>query len=89
VVATKIDAASDYQRRADFEKGADRPTSVVEEFEKFCERQGLEFHAISAATGQGLIELLSAIWRRLDELKQEKLKCKDKDIDEMATSKVA
>jgi hypothetical protein len=33
--------------------------------------------------------LLSAIWRRLDELKQEKLKCKDKDIDEMATSKVA
>jgi GTPase len=89
VVATKIDAASAYQRRADFEKGVDRPTSVVEEFEKFCERQGLEFHVISAATGQGLIELLRAIWRRLDELKQEKLKCKDKDIDEMATLKVA
>jgi len=87
VVATKIDASSAYQRRADFEKGADRPTSVVEEFEKFCERQGLEFHAISAATGQGLIELLRAIWRRLDELKQEKLK--RKDIDEMATLKVA
>jgi GTPase len=87
VVATKIDAASADQRRADFEEGADRPTSVVEEFEKFCERQGLEFHAISAATGQGLIELLRAIWRRLNELKQEELKCKE--IDEKATSKVA
>src|SRR6266540_1194387 len=87
VVATKIDAASADQRRADFGEGADRPTSVVEEFEKFCERQGLEFHAISAATGQGLIVLLRAIWRRLDEAKQEELKCKE--IDEKATSKVA
>jgi predicted GTPase len=47
----------------------------------------LEFHAISAATGQGLKELLRAVWRRLDELKQEELKCKE--IDEKATSKVA
>jgi hypothetical protein len=47
----------------------------------------LEFHAISAATGQGLKELTRAVWGRLDELKQEELKCKE--IDENATSKVA
>jgi GTPase len=87
VVATKIDAASADQRRQDFEEGANRLTTVVEEFEEFCERHGLEFHAISAATGQGLKELLRAVWRRLDELKQEELKCKE--IDEKATSKVA
>jgi GTPase len=87
VVATKIDAASADRRRQDFEDGANRQTTLVEEFEEFCKRHGLEFHAISAATGQGLKELLRAVWRRLDELKQEELKCKE--IDEKATSKVA
>ena len=87
VVATKIDAASADRRRQDFEEGANRLTSSVEEFEEFCARHGLEFHAISAATGQGLKELLRAVWRRLDEVKQEELKCKE--IDEKATSKVA
>ncbi|HEX2488029.1 MAG TPA: GTPase, partial [Blastocatellia bacterium] len=87
VVATKIDAASADRRRQDFEDGANRQTTLVEEFEEFCKRHGLEFHAISAATGQGLKELLRAVWRRLDELKQEELKCKE--IDEEAASKVA
>ena len=87
VVATKIDAASADRRRQDFEDGANRQTTLVEEFEEFCKRHGLEFHAISAATGQGLKELLRAVWRRLDELKQEELKCNE--IDEKATSKVA
>jgi len=89
VVATKIDAASADRRRAEFEEGANRTSSLVEEFEEFCGRQGLEFHAISAATGRGLKELLRAVWRRLDGLKQEELKYKDIDIDEQATSKVA
>jgi hypothetical protein len=89
VVATKIDAASADQRRADFEEGGGRPTATVEEFKEFCERQGLEFHAISAATGQGLIELLRAVWRRLDELKLEELKCKEIDDKATTNTKVA
>ncbi len=56
VVATKLDAQDDQNR--------------LEEFKKFCEREGLEFRAISAATGQGLKELLRAVERRLDSIKQ-------------------
>ncbi|MGH9832351.1 MAG: GTPase ObgE [Blastocatellia bacterium] len=56
VVATKLDAQDDQNRLA--------------EFKKFCEREGLEFHAISAATGQGLKELLRAVERRLDSIRQ-------------------
>ena len=87
VVATKLDALGADQRSTDFEEGANRPSSLFDELEEFCERQGLEFYAISAATGQGLKELLRAAWRRLDELKQEELRAKE--IDEKATSKVA
>jgi GTP-binding protein len=87
VVATKLDALGADQRSTDFEEGANRPSSLLDELEEFCERHGLEFHAISAATGQGLKELLRAAWRRLDELKQEELRAKE--IDEKATSKVA
>jgi GTP-binding protein len=56
VVATKLDALDDQDR--------------LEEFKKFCEREGLESHAISAATGQGLKELLRAVERRLDSIRQ-------------------
>ncbi len=56
VVATKLDALDDPER--------------LREFEKFCETQELEFRSISAATGQGLKELLYAVERRLDALKQ-------------------
>src|SRR5262249_12420424 len=56
VVATKLDAA---------------PVSLLDEFKEFCEREGLEFHEISAITGQGLKELLRAVERRLDALRQE------------------
>lgn len=85
VVATKLDAATADRRSTGFEEGANEPSSFLGEFEEFCERQGLEFHAISAVTGQGLKELLRAVWQRLDELKQEELKYRD----EKATSKVA
>jgi hypothetical protein len=87
VVATKLDAAHADQGSTGFEDGANRAISLLDEFEEFCERQGLEFHAISAVTGKGLKELLRAVWRRLDELKLEELRCKE--IDEKATSKVA
>lgn len=56
VVATKTDALDDEERLA--------------EFEKFCRARGLEFHTISAATGDGLKELIYAIGRKLDEMKQ-------------------
>jgi GTP-binding protein len=56
VVATKLDALDDQDR--------------LEELEKFCQRKDLEFHAISAATGQGLKELLRTVERRLDSIRQ-------------------
>lgn len=56
-VATKLDALDDPSR--------------LDEFRQFCEREGVEFHAISAASGSGLKELLRAVERRLDQLKRE------------------
>src|SRR5262249_42467647 len=85
VVATKLDAATADRRSTGFEEGANESSSLLDEFEEFCERHELEFHAISAVTGQGLKELLRAVWQRLDELKQEELKYKDEKV----TSKVA
>ena len=55
-VATKLDALDDQMR--------------LQEFAQFCEREGLEFHAISAASGQGLKELLRAVERHLNDMKQ-------------------
>ncbi len=56
VVATKIDALDDPGRLRDFER--------------FCRTHGLELQAISAASGQGLKDLLYAVERRLDEIKR-------------------
>jgi GTPase len=56
-VATKIDALDDAQRLADFKE--------------FCRNAGLEFHQISAASGNGLQELLYAVARELEGLQQE------------------
>ncbi|HZS08350.1 MAG TPA: GTPase ObgE [Blastocatellia bacterium] len=57
VVATKIDALDDAER--------------LREFEQFCRGEGLEFHAISAASGAGLKELLRAVERRLGEISED------------------
>ncbi|MCI0338486.1 MAG: GTPase ObgE [Acidobacteria bacterium] len=56
VVATKIDALDS--------------ENCMDELRQFCEREGLEFCAISAASGQGLKEMLRAVERRLDDIKQ-------------------
>lgn len=56
VAATKIDALDDASR--------------LEEFKEFCQNEGLEFYAISAASGQGLKELLRAAERRIDQIKE-------------------
>ncbi len=55
VVATKLDALGDENRLVDFRN--------------FCRKRGLEFYAISAATGEGLKELIHAVGRKLDEMK--------------------
>ena len=56
VVATKLDSLEDPAR--------------LDELTRYCEQESLEFHAISAATGQGLQELLFAVKTRLDLIRQ-------------------
>jgi len=59
VVATKIDATTDRSR--------------LEELEAFCKKKALEFHAISAATGDGVKELVRSMADALDRIPREKL----------------
>ena len=47
VVATKLDATTDRSR--------------LEELRAFAAKRGLEFHAISSATGEGIVELVRAM----------------------------
>src|SRR5581483_670003 len=54
VVATKLDATTDRNR--------------LEQLREYCAAHGLEFHAISAATGEGVRELVRAIADALDKL---------------------
>jgi GTPase len=54
VVATKLDATTDRTR--------------LEALREFCAERGLEFHAISAATGEGVRELVRSIADVLDKI---------------------
>src|SRR5712692_8365779 len=54
VVATKLDATTDRTR--------------LETLREFCSERGLEFHAISAATGEGVRELVRSIADALDKI---------------------
>jgi GTPase len=54
VVATKLDATTDRTR--------------LEELRNFCEQRNLPFHAISAATGEGVRDLVLAIADTLDQI---------------------
>jgi len=54
VVATKVDATTDRSR--------------LEELREFCAAHNLEFHAISAATGEGVRELVRSIADALDKI---------------------
>jgi GTP-binding protein len=54
VVATKLDATSDRAR--------------LERLRAFCAERGLAFHSISAATGEGVRELVRALADALDRL---------------------
>lgn len=57
VVAPKLDATTD--------------RSKLEELRVFCQKQGLEFHAISAATGEGVKSLVRAMADALDRIPKE------------------
>ena len=57
VVPTKLDALDDEQR--------------LDDFREYCRNYGFECHPISAATGQGIPELIRAIERRLNALRDE------------------
>ena len=54
VVATKLDATTDRTR--------------LESLWQFCAARGLEFHSISAATGEGVRELVRSIADALDKI---------------------
>src|SRR6516164_3597195 len=54
VVASKLDATTDRTK--------------IEELQEFCKQKDVEFHAISAATGEGLKELLRGMADALDRL---------------------
>jgi GTPase involved in cell partitioning and DNA repair len=54
VVATKLDATTDRSR--------------LESLRDFCRQQGLEFHSISAATGEGVRQLVRSIADALDRI---------------------
>jgi GTPase len=54
VVATKLDATTD--------------RTHLEELEAFCKQRNLEFHAISAATGEGVKDLVRSIADALDKI---------------------
>jgi GTPase len=59
VVATKLDATTEQTK--------------LEELKKFCKKKGLEFHPISAATGDGVRELVRGIADALDKIPKETL----------------
>jgi GTP-binding protein len=59
VVATKLDATTDH--------------SKLEELRAFCSKKGLEFHVVSAPTGNGVRELVRAMADALDKIPKETL----------------
>jgi GTP-binding protein len=68
VVATKLDATTDRTK--------------LEELRGFCAKKGLEFHAVSAPTGEGVKELVRAMADALDKIPKETLD--DEDAAEIA-----
>ena len=54
VVATKLDATTD--------------RTHLQELRAFCAKRGLEFHAVSSATGEGIVELVRTMADALDRI---------------------
>jgi GTPase len=59
VVATKLDATTDRGK--------------IDELRQFCSQRGLQFHSISAATGEGVKDLVRAIADALDRIPKQEL----------------
>jgi GTPase len=55
VVATKLDATTDRTR--------------LDQLASYCSSRGLEFHAISSASGEGIVELVRSMADALGRLK--------------------
>jgi GTP-binding protein len=69
VVATKLDATTDRTK--------------LEELRKFCKKKGLEFHAISAAAGEGVKELVRGIADALDKIPKEIVDDEDTEVEKV------
>lgn len=69
VVATKLDATTDRTK--------------LDELRKFCKKKRLEFHAISAAAGEGVKELVRGIADALDKIPKEALEDEDGEVNEV------
>ena len=67
LVATKLDATTD--------------KSKLDELRAFCKKRGLEFHAISAAAGEGVKELVRGVADALDRIPKEALEDEVSEFD--------
>jgi len=70
VVATKLDATTDQTK--------------LQELRKFCSKESLEFHTISAATGEGVKDLVRGIADALDRIPREKVE-DETEVKELGT----
>lgn len=68
VVATKVDATTERTK--------------LEELQAFCKKKGLEFHAISGPTGEGVKELVRSIADALDKIPRERLEAETAEESE-------
>jgi GTP-binding protein len=68
VVATKLDATTDRTK--------------LEELQEFCKQRGLEFHAISAAAGEGVKELVRGMADALDRIPKEAIEDEDAEVED-------
>jgi len=69
VAGTKLDATTERTK--------------LEELRKFCKKKGLEFHAISAAAGEGVKELVRGIADALDKIPKETLEDEGTEVEEV------
>jgi GTPase len=69
VAATKLDATTEQTK--------------LDELKKFCKKKGLEFHTISAATGDGVKELVRGIADALDKIPKEAVEDEDNEVNEV------
>jgi len=68
VVATKLDATTDHTK--------------LQELKRFCSEKGLEFHAISAPTGEGVKGLVRAMADALDKIPKEQPEPEEREQEE-------